>query len=47
MNFTGNLLGVYSVIARLEPVGETKSTAELYLSGKGKIYSSITLWLVY
>lgn len=34
--FTRNSLGVYSVIARLEPVGEAKSTAELYLSGKGR-----------
>lgn len=30
-----NSLGVYSVIVRLEPRGEAKSTAELYLSGKG------------
>lgn len=29
------LSGVYSVIARLEPMGEARSTAELYLSGKG------------
>ncbi|KTF71343.1 hypothetical protein cypCar_00035221, partial [Cyprinus carpio] len=33
-NVTSDDEGVYSVIARLGPVGETKSTAELYLSGK-------------
>lgn len=33
--FIINPVGVYSVIARLEPNGEAKSTAELYLSGKG------------
>uniref|UniRef100_A0A4W3IPZ3 Immunoglobulin I-set domain-containing protein n=1 Tax=Callorhinchus milii TaxID=7868 RepID=A0A4W3IPZ3_CALMI len=27
--------GVYSVIAQLEPRGEAKSTAELYVSSKG------------
>lgn len=29
-------LGVYSVIARLEPRGEARSTAELYLTTKGQ-----------
>lgn len=28
--------GVYSVIARLEPRGEARSTAELYLTTKGE-----------
>lgn len=32
-------VGVYSVIVRLEPRGEAKSTAELYLSGKGTVLS--------
>lgn len=27
--------GIYSVIARLELMGEAQSTAQLYLSGKG------------
>ncbi|XP_023010820.1 telokin-like [Maylandia zebra] len=33
-NVTAEDEGVYSVIARLEPLGEARSTAELYLSGK-------------
>ncbi|XP_078142269.1 titin-like [Centroberyx gerrardi] len=33
-NVTAEDEGVYSVIARLEPMGEARSTAELYLSGK-------------
>ncbi|KAJ7983380.1 hypothetical protein DPEC_G00379480, partial [Dallia pectoralis] len=33
-NVTSDDEGVYSVIVRLEPRGEAKSTAELYLSGK-------------
>ncbi|KAG9340906.1 hypothetical protein JZ751_020099, partial [Albula glossodonta] len=33
-NVTSEDEGVYSVIVRLEPRGEVKSTAELYLSGK-------------
>lgn len=35
MKHVSTLSGVYSVIARLEPMGEARSTAELYLSGKG------------
>lgn len=35
MKHVSTLSGVYSVIARLEPMGEARSTAELYLSGRG------------
>ena len=33
-------LGVYSVVASVDSIGEAKSSAELYLSGKGPYVSA-------